>query len=222
MYISKEARRKFHQNLRKWYLKNKRDFPWRYCNNPYKTLVSEVLLQKTKASKVVPVYIKFVKKYPTIKILQNAKIFDVKKILKSLGLIYRAERLISIAKNLFTYNHGKVPCQRDQLLNLKGLGEYVSFAVMCFAFNKKVPIVDNNIVRLFERIFGYVSSKKRPRDDASLWKLAESLLPKRNIENYNYALLDFGALQCTAKNPQHAKCPLRNICKYNIKNTIKN
>lgn len=222
MYILKETKRKFHQNLRKWYLKNKRDFPWRHSKDSYKILVSEVMLQKTNASKVIPAYIEFIKKYPTIKALQNAKISDVKKILKPLGLIYRAERLISIAKILSNYNQGKVPYQRDQLLKLKGLGKYAASAVMCFAFNKRVPIVDNNIVRLFERIFGYVSSKKRPRDDASLWKLAESLLPKRNIKNYNYALLDFGALQCTAKNPQHAKCPLRNICKYNIKNTIKN
>lgn len=221
MYILKETKRKFHQNLRKWYLKNKRDFPWRHGKDSYKILISEVMLQKTNASKVIPAYIEFIKKYPTIRVLQNAKISNVKKLLKPLGLIYRAERLISIAKILSNYNRGKVPYQRDQLLRLKGLGKYAASAVMCFAFNKRVPIVDNSIVRLFERFFGYVSLKKRPRDDACLWNLAGTLLPERNTKDYNYALLDFCALQCTAKKPKHKTCPLRNICKYYIKNIIK-
>lgn len=217
MNVSKETKNKVLKKLRKWYIENKRDFPWRYNTDPYKVLVSEVLLQKTNASKVVPIYKKFIKKYPNPQKLSNAKGSEVKKILKSLGLLYRAKRLISIGKHLTVYYQGEVPNQVKQLLKLNGLGKYASAAVMCFAFNKRAAIVDNNVVRLFERIFGYKSSNKRSRDDKSIWKLAESLLPLKNIKNYNYALLDFGALVCTAKNPNHAVCPLRNICKYYIK-----
>ena len=160
MYITTEKKISFHKKLRKWYLEKKRDFPCRYCDDPYKVLVSEVLLQKTNASKVVPLYKIFIKKYKNAKILQNAEISDVKKILKNLGLLYRAERVISIGKHLSKYYKGKVPSQKEQLLKLSGVGKYASSAVMCCAFNKREPIVDNNVVRLFRRIFGYISLNK--------------------------------------------------------------
>ena len=214
----KETKNKFLNKLRSWYLENKRDFPWRYSSDPYKVLVSEVLLQKTNASKVVPIYSKFIKKYPNPQKLSNAKLSDVKKLLRSLGLLYRAERLVSIGKHLTVYCHGKVPNQIKQLLKLSGVGNYAAAAVLCFAFNKRVAIVDNNVVRLLERIFGHKSSKKRLRNDKSVWKRAESLLPLNNIKNYNYALLDFSALICTFRNPKHDVCPFTAICEYYKKN----
>lgn len=204
----------FHRNLLKWYRKNKRDFPWRYCKDSYKILVSEILLQQTDAPKVLPVYKKFIKRYPSESKLQNASISETTEILKSLGLHYRAKRLMSIGKYLSLFHQGHVPSTKNQLLKMKGVGEYAASAVLCFAFNKRVPIVDSNIVRLFQRIFGYESSKKRPRDDPSLWQLAELLLPDRNVRDYNYALLDFSALVCTARNPRHEICPIKSICKF--------
>jgi adenine-specific DNA glycosylase len=107
-----------------------------------------------------------------------------------------------------------VPPRRGQLIKIRGIGKYVSSAVLCFAFNKREPIVDDNVVRLFQRIFGYESSKKRPREDATLWQLAESFLPLRNVKDYNYGLLDFSALVCTARNPHHEICPIVMICKH--------
>ncbi len=214
MHIPKKTARTFQINLLRWYKRNKREFPWRFCKDPYQVLVSEILLQKTDAPKVIPVYENFVRRYSKVGKLQLACLSDVKKILKSLGLLYRAKRLISIGKYLSIYHQGQVPSKKDQLLKMKGVGEYVGSAVLCFAFNKRVPIVDSNIVRLFQRIFGYESSKKRPRDDPSLWQLAELLLPDRNVKDYNYALLDFSALVCTGRNPRHEICPLKSICRY--------
>ena len=204
----------FKRNLLRWYKKNKRDFPWRCYEDPYKILISEVLLQKTNASKVLPVYEEFIKKYPKPEILQYAKISDVKRLIKNLGLLYRAKRLISIGKHLSTHHRGKVPSEGKQLLKINGLGKYAASAILCFAFNKRTPIVDNNIVRLIDRIFGFKSSKERPRDDDSLWKFAQSLLPSKNVKNYNYALLDFSAIVCTAAKPRHEICPLKKMCKY--------
>jgi A/G-specific adenine glycosylase len=192
--VPKEIKREFHKKLLKWYKKNKRNFHWRYNKEPYKVLISEVLLQKTNAPKVEPVYNKLIRKYPTPESLQRAKITDVKKIMKDLGLLYRAERLISIGKTLTANYKGAVPSKREQLLGLRGLGKYAASAVMCFAFNKCESIVDNNVVRLFERIFGFKSTKKRPREDTALWHFAKSILPSKNVRDYNYALLDFSAL----------------------------
>ncbi len=214
MYITRNVKKIFHRNLLKWYKENKRDFPWRYCKDSYKILVSEILLQQTDAPKVCPVYKRFIKRYPNGAKLQNASISDTTNILKGLGLYYRARRLVSIGKYLSNFYQGQVPSTKNELLKMKGVGEYVASAVLCFGFNKRVPIVDSNIVRLFQRIFGYRSSKKRPRDDISLWRLAELLLPDKNVRDFNYALLDFSALVCTARNPRHENCPLKSICKY--------
>ena len=213
VHIPKKTVRTFQRNLLRWYKGNRREFPWRFSKDPYQVLVSEILLQKTDAPKVIPVYENFLRRYPKVSKLQRASSSDVKKILKSLGLLYRGKRLISIGKYLSIYHQGQVPSKKDQLLKMKGVGEYVASAVLCFAFNKPVPIVDSNIVRLFQRIFGYESSKKRPRDDPSLWQLAELLLPNRNVKDYNYALLDFSALVCTGRNPRHEICPLKSICR---------
>jgi A/G-specific adenine glycosylase len=212
--ILNKTKKEFHKNLLKWYRGNKRNFPWRYNKDSYKILISEVLLQKTDAAKVLPAYKDFVKKYPTVNRLKDAKISDIKKIIKNLGLLYRARRLVTIGNHLSINYLGKVPSNKEKLIKFKGLGRYAASAVLSFAFNKSEAIVDNNIVRLFERIFGYKSSKARPRDDSALWNFAETLLPSKNARDYNYALLDFSALVCTAKIPKHEICPLKNICKH--------
>jgi DNA (cytosine-5)-methyltransferase 1 len=214
VYIPRKTIRTFQRNLLRWYKKNKRDLPWRYSKDPYQVLVSEILLQKTDAPKVIPVYGNFINRYPDLNKLQQAGLSDVKKMLKGLGLLYRAERLISTGNYLLIQHEGKVPSRRDQLIKIKGIGKYVASAVLCFAFNKHEPLVDSNIVRLFQRIFGYESANRRPRDDPSLWHLAKSLLPRRSVKDYNYALLDFSALVCMARNPKHEICPLKTICKY--------
>jgi DNA (cytosine-5)-methyltransferase 1 len=213
-YIPRKTITTFQRNLLRWYNKNKRDLPWRYSKDPYQVLVSEILLQKTDAPKVIPIYESFISRYPDLNKLHSANLSDVKAILKGLGLFYRAQRLISIAKYLSIQYEGKVPSRIDQLIKMKGIGKYVASAVLCFAFNRSEPLVDNNIVRLFQRIFGYESPKKRPRDDPSLWYLAKSFLPRKNVRDYNYALLDFSALVCIARNPKHDICPLKSICKY--------
>lgn len=211
----------FRKCLLLWYKVNKREFPWRYSNDPYKIIVSEVLLQKTNVAKVLRVFNYFIEKYPSVNELSAAKLADVEKIIKDLGLLYRAERLISIARQLSVDYQSKVPSKKDHLVKLRGLGSYVSSAVRCFAFNKREAIVDTNIIRLIERIFGVKSSKSRPRDDKTIWKFAESLLPTQKVKDYNYALLDFSALICTTRNPRHEICPLKNICKYYKKNVPK-
>ncbi len=212
---------KFQRLLLLWYRINKRDFPWRCSKDPYHILIAEVLLQKTNVSKVLPAFNHFTVKYPTIDALKAAKLADVKRIINNLGLQYRAERLISIAKQLSIKYHSKVPSRNEQLMALKGLGRYVSAAITCFAFNKRVAIVDSNIIRLLERVFGLKSSKNRPRDDEAIWKFAGSLLPSKKVKDYNYALLDFSALICTAKNPRHETCPLKDICKHYKKHRVK-
>lgn len=214
MQVSEKQKKTFILGLRAWYRKNKRDFPWRNNPDPYAVLIAEVLLQKTNAPKVVSVYKKIIKKYPDPKKISIAKNQEVRNILKNLGLNYRAERLVSIGRTICEYHKCIIPNDYDELIRIKGLGRYISSAVLCFAYNKRVPIVDSNVIRIFERVFGLKSIKKRAREDIQIWEFADALLPSRKIKEYNYALLDFSALICTYTNPKHEVCPIRNICEY--------
>lgn len=109
---------------------------------------------------------------------------------------------------------GKVPLQRSDLLKLPGVGLYISNAVRSFAFNAPVPILDTNTIRIFDRLFGLRSKLARARTDKTLETEIGNYLPKHNSREFNYALLDFGALVCTAQRPKCEACPLRSICQY--------
>ncbi|MBE9592448.1 MAG: hypothetical protein IMF19_03105 [Proteobacteria bacterium] len=99
-------------------------------------------------------------------------------------------------------------------MSLYGVGEYISNAVLCFAFKKRIPIVDTNVLRVYERVFNVKSLKSRPHTDKKMWDFAEKMLPKENYVGYNYALLDFASDICRAKNPFCEICPLKSICVY--------
>lgn len=206
--------KKYHSGLLKWYRKNKRDFPWRHTKDPYKVLIAEIFLQKTDAPKVLPVYKKFLKLYPNIHRLSKAKAFELNEIIQRLGLSYRSSRLISIAKSIIQESNGYVPTERNELLKLPGIGNYIASAVCCFAFSNRVPILDTNVIRVLERVFGFKSEKERKRDDLSFWEFSASLLPKRKHREYNFALLDLSALVCKLHSPCHMQCPLKKICFY--------
>jgi A/G-specific adenine glycosylase len=219
--ISVDHKKKlFIRSLRRWHLKHQRSYPWRDTKKPYKILISEFLLQKTNADMALSVYKILIKKYPTPKILANAKISELKQLISSIGLSYRADRMIKMARQLIHDFNAQVPNNRQDLLKLYGVGPYISNAVLCFAYNKRVAIIDTNTIRIFGRIFKIESGLKRARTDRNLEKQFEAFLPNQKIREFNYALLDFGATICTAKKPKCNKCPLSNLCIYYQENTV--
>ncbi|HDL01995.1 MAG TPA: hypothetical protein ENH23_07165 [candidate division Zixibacteria bacterium] len=139
---------------------------------------------------------------------------EIDALLKDIGLFYRGRRLKKIAERIVNQFEGNVPDKKEDLMSLYGVGEYISNAVLCFAFKKRVPIVDTNVIRVYERVFNVKSQKSRPRTDKEVWKFAEKMLPEKDYVEYNYALLDFASEICRAKNPLCEICPLKNICKY--------
>jgi len=194
---------------------NYREFPWRNSKDPYKILVSEILLQKTNAEKVEKIYDIFFKKYPVISNLIEGCRDELINLLKPLGLQFKkSERLIQISKNITNDFNSEIPNNYHLLINLKGIGNYIANAVLCFAFGKKKAIVDSNIIRIYERIFNLKSKNKRPRTDKKIWEFADKFLPLENFQLYNYALLDFGAQLCKAKNPLCLKCFYKGKCSY--------
>lgn len=166
---------------------------------------------------MLPVYERFIRRYPDFESLSNAKVSSVNALIKSLGLLYRAKRLINIAQYIQNEFEGILPLDADILIEKHGIGKYIASAVACFAHNKKIPIVDTNVIRILERVFGIQSKSSRQRDDKAYWNIAASILPSRRYRDFNYALLDFSAIQCTAKNPAHETCLLNSICKFYLK-----
>ncbi len=206
--------REFQKKLLVWYKNNSRDFPWRKEKDPFKILLAEVLLQKTNVEKVQPVYKKLTTYYPTPEKLSVADIPVVREAIRPLGLQYKASRLTEMASQIIKQYKGSVPDEEKALLRLKGIGKYIASATLCFGFNKRVPIVDTNVVRLLDRVFGIKSDKNRPRDDKSLWDAVSKLVPQRNPKKFNWALLDFSALICKSRHPLCDECPIISICKF--------
>ena len=209
----------FNRNIRKWYRTNQRLYPWRDTQNPYEILVSEFLLQKTNADLALTIYTKLLKNYPDINSLARADLPKLKRLISRIGLSYRAERLIRTARQIVIEFDGQIPDNQKDLLTLYGVGPYISNAVLCFAFNKRVAIIDTNTIRIFNRVFGVKSNRKRPRNDRNLEEQVKFFLPPRNPREFNYALLDFGATICTTKFPRCDYCSLNTICLHNQEST---
>ena len=195
---------------------NYRNFPWRQTEDHYKLLITEILLQKTNSEKVAELYPIFFKRFPSIRTIKNAKKEELIEILSKLGLQNeKADRLKMIGEEIIKNHKGIIPSDKISLLKLKGVGDYIANAVLCFAFNKKFEILDTNIVRIYQRIFNLKSAKSRPRSDKKVWDFANKMLPEENFRIFNYALLDFGAKICKARNPLCKSCLFQDICLYN-------
>lgn len=211
--MRKGEKKTFQTTVLKWYACNGRFFPWRKTNNPYKVLTAELLLQKTDATKVLPVFKKFSSHWPSPQTLSKARISSISKVIKPLGLRYKAGRLKALA-SVLAADGGRVPGKEEVLLKLSGVGRYIASSVLCFAFNEPRAVVDTNVIRILSRFFGLHSVKARPREDRFLWEFAQSLVPVRKSKEYNWGLLDFGALVCRSRDPHCSECMLKNNCHY--------
>ncbi len=208
--IPKTKKVKFQKRLLAWYGEFGRDLPWRRTSDPYKILVSEVMLQQTQVDRVIPKFHEFLGKYPTLQDLAEAQPDDVRKTWYPLGYNIRPYRLHGIACETIERYGGAIPNKPEELLSLKGIGRYTAGAIRSFAFNKDAPILDTNVMRVLHRIF--IGKGEAKKQKAELWLLSEKLIPRGKGYDFNQALMDFGAMVCTARKPICLLCPMRNIC----------
>ena len=206
---------RFVSGIADWTKKNQREFPWRHTTDPYRVLIAEYLVQRTRAEQVKPVYVEFIHKWPTIQSLSAASLSEIARVIRPLGLEYRAARIKSISEILVQDFDGCIPNSLAGLEGLygTGLGEYMAHAILCFAFGQDVPVIDQNVVRILRRVFS-VEARKDAHRDPRLWKFAKKLVPRGEARKYNWGLLDFGALVCTPSKPHCASCPILEICDY--------
>ncbi|MFX1238383.1 MAG: hypothetical protein ACFFAS_13685 [Promethearchaeota archaeon] len=204
----------FVQHLLKWFENNKRNFAWRNPElSPFNVLIAEIMLQKTGANQVEPLFTTFIQDYPTAESVANLTEEDLGEILKPLGLFKRRARDIKKAVNAIIDNGGQIPKDPKELMALPGVGEYIANAVSCFAFGQRTAIVDANVGRIIKRVFSF-PVKSAPSRDKALTEKMNEIVPEQDYRAFNLALLDFAALTCLPRTPSCEGCPLIKMCDF--------
>ena len=201
-----------------YYENNKRDLPWRTekdnNQNPYFTLVSEIMLQQTQVKTALGYYEKFIKKWPNLNNLAQANIDDVLTMWSGLGYYSRARNLLKAVKIISQKHNGIIPNKYEDLICLPGIGEYTASAIVSFAFGKFSVVIDTNIKRFITRVYGL--NKNDMLNKLKYNEIGKKMFPKSNSGKFAQAIMDFSSDICTKKNPSCAKCFLKDDCKFDL------
>jgi A/G-specific adenine glycosylase len=197
--------------LKNWFVANKRALPWREQPTPYHVLISEMMLQQTQASVVIPYFERWMQLFPTILHLAQAPLEQVLKNWEGLGYYARARNLHEIAKISAKQWGGSLPEQREELMKLKGIGEYTASALCAFAFKQRALAIDGNVLRTLIRFFAIEEEIESPSLGRKLQELSAQILPEKEPWLVAEGLIELGATLC-GKSPECAKCPLKSDC----------
>ena len=203
---------RFRRKLAAWYRKAARDLPWRRTRDPYAVLVSEFMLQQTQVSRVVDYYAPFLERYPTVQHLARAQASQVREAWEGLGYYRRAANLHRLARRVVAEHEGVLPRDVAEVRRRPGVGAYTAGAVATFAYEQPAAAVDTNVARVLARVFfGKTPARVTLR---KVTRLAEALQPRRGRTAwaFNQALMELGALVCTARTPKCPGCPVRSVC----------
>jgi A/G-specific adenine glycosylase len=195
-----------HHSLLHWYDAHRRDLPWRRDADPYRVWVSEIMLQQTRVAAVLDHYARWMHRFPTVQALAAAREQSVLAVWSGLGYYHRARRLHQSAKVIARERHGEFPRTAEAWSELPGIGPYTAAAIASIAFGEPVAVVDGNVERVLERLFG------RSEGRESTWQRAESLLDRARPGDFNQAMMELGATICTPRAPQCPLCPLHEWC----------
>lgn len=200
------------QALLTWYAEHARDLPWRRQRDPYAVWISEVMLQQTRAETVVPYYLRWMDRFPTVKVLAAASRDEVLGMWEGLGYYRRAHNLHQAAQTLVAEHDGKLPDEVDELRHLPGIGPYTSASIAAIAFNQDVIAIDGNLRRVISRLIDLAIDPRSPEGERQLrsWALGE--LPPGQSSIFNQALMDLGAMVCVPRTPNCGACPLARSC----------
>jgi A/G-specific adenine glycosylase len=201
----------FRRRLLRWWRENGASYPWRAYRDPWSILLTEILLRKTQAQKVSGLVEGVLQVIPSPVAGVHIREADLVELLRPFGMQrIKARDIRALASEIV--QRGQVPSSLQELKQLPGVGDYIANAVLCFAFRKRKPLLDVNVIRVFERYFGIASSRSRAHTDQGLWRLAEQLLPRKNFREYNWAIFDLAKLLCRPSKPECEGCPLKATC----------
>ena len=202
----------FHKILTDWYKQNKRDLPWRENNQPYYVWISEIILQQTRVDQGTDYFIRFTERFPDIESLAIAPEIDVLKIWQGLGYYSRARNMHKASQQIINDFNGIFPASFEELKKLKGVGDYTAAAIASISFGLPHAVIDGNVYRVLSRIFGIATPIDSTKGKHEFSDLANQLLDQQNPGEFNEALMEFGALQCTPRNPGCNSCPMEHRC----------
>lgn len=197
--------------LKNWFIVEKRDLPWRQTSDPYAIWVSEIMLQQTQVVVVIPYFLNWMQRFPSIRHLAAASLDEVIKAWEGLGYYSRVRHLHESAQYLVKHFDGQMPCEEEELKKIKGLGPYTVGALLSFAFHQKKAAVDGNVIRVLTRYFGLEEDVAKPATVNKLRQIAQDLLPDEEPWIINEALIELGATICQRK-ARCAVCPLQSSC----------
>lgn len=208
----------FSRRLRSWYRANARDLPWRQTRDPYRVLVSELMLQQTQVSRVLDYYHRFLERFPDLVRLAQARPRQVREAWEGLGYYARARNLHRLAREVTrrgTSPNETLPANPDELRKLPGIGPYTAGAVASFAYERRAELVDTNVARVLRRSFAPNADIKTAAGKREIWEIARRLLPRtgRAAWTHNQALMELGALVCTARLARCSECPVKRHCR---------
>lgn len=210
----------FSNTLTHWYLQNKRDLPWRNTKNPYAIWLSEIILQQTRVTQGLPYYEAFLNSFPTVFDLAKAEEETVLKLWQGLGYYSRARNLHFSAKYIVNELSGKFPTTYNEIIKLKGVGDYTASAIASICYNEPTAVVDGNVYRVLARYYGIKTAINSTKGIKEFKELAQTLIDHEQAGNYNQAIMEFGARQCKPQNPNCGSCPLNESCVALEKNIV--
>ncbi|CAG0967653.1 Adenine DNA glycosylase [Methanosarcinales archaeon] len=194
-----------------WSNKNLREFPWRNTQDPYKIIIAEIMLHRTNADQVKPVYEKFIEEFPDFSSIVRAGSKNIRTEIQSLGLFWRSDLLYQLAEEVEEKYNGTLPLEKNKLMELPGVGHYIASAILCFGYNRPEPLLDTNTVRVIGRIFG-IKITDSSRRSKKFYKIMGDIVFCEKPKKLSLSMIDFAALVCTAKYPKHDLCSINHIC----------
>lgn len=198
--------------LLRWWDTEKADLPWRRTDDPYAIWVSEIMLQQTQISTVIPYYERWMARFPTVQALAAAPLDDVLKLWEGLGYYSRARNLHAAAQTVVQAHNGRLPTTAADLMTLKGIGRYTAGAIASIAFGQPAPVLDGNVIRVLSRLVDLDGDVTQTATKKQLWALAASLVPEQRSGDFNQALMELGQQVCGPQKPMCLLCPLSNLC----------
>ncbi len=202
----------FQKNIIDWYIINKRELPWRNTTDAYVIWLSEIILQQTRVEQGLPYFNKFLENFPIVGDFANASEDEVLKLWQGLGYYSRGRNMRYTAQEVMLTHKGIFPTAYDELIKLKGIGDYTAAAISSFSANENKAVLDGNVFRVLARYFGIDEPINSSIGKKTFTKLAQELVAEQKASLYNQAIMEFGALQCKPKSPHCERCPLMISC----------
>ncbi|WP_316822058.1 A/G-specific adenine glycosylase [Pedobacter gandavensis] len=210
----------FQREIVKWYSIHKRELPWRETTDAYVIWLSEIILQQTRVEQGLPYFQRFLQNYPTVNDFANATEDQVLKLWQGLGYYSRGRNMLFTARLIQENYAGIFPTKYEQLILLKGIGEYTAAAISSFSANESRAVVDGNVFRVLSRYFGLETAINSTEGKKEFTALANALIEGQNPAIYNQAIMEFGAMMCKPKSPDCSVCPIQSGCYAKAKNRV--